>query len=686
MNNNHRHPALRSVTFPMQIAVVAGLAISGPLKAAHAQSMDYGALQQLFGEPVTASAIGTPQRARDVPANVDIVTSEDIRRSGAYDIPGVLKHVLGVDVLRWSVLGADVSVRGYASPMTPRLLVLIDGRQVYIDDWGRTEWASLPVELSEIRQIEIVKGPNSALFGFNAAGGVINIITFNPLYDRLNTATIRLGTQGYREASGVASDKIGDNVGIRLSAGGTLSNDFDSVKTIAGAMGQPHNTSRDQVSLDLHWRPDPQSDLEFQATHSENQRLALAPVWLPAYTHNQLNSLLARYITDTKIGVISATAYSNWSSTAAMANFSINPTAIPYQTQLTVAQLQDELQIGSSHTVRISTEYRHDSVNTVPDAGGTISYDIASLGAMWNWQLSSSIAFTAAGRVDALWLSRTGGGLESSPLTNADWNRQLTEPSYNIGLVWHPLEQDRLRVAVARGIQLPSLIALGGFQNLPTAFAFLSSNPAIRPTTVNNYEVDWDHDFPAWHAQSRVAVFYQTSHALQSLISPLNIGFAPTGGLIVFGGNVGNSSEVGAEFSMQGTIGTAWRWSAGYSPRIVRDDFYRGASPSTSALDFAHTTPRHVFKASLGWASGPWEVDGFLNVQSAAAGLFTRAATNFSLVPFGTVIAFDARAAYKVTPNVTLSLLGENVLFSSARQNGWSKNEQQVLGQVTAHF
>ena len=69
------------------------------------------------------------------------------------------------------------------SAVQPRLLVLINGRQVYLDDYGRTAWQTLPVQIDEIRQIEVVKGPNSALFGFNAMGGVINIITFDPLAD-----------------------------------------------------------------------------------------------------------------------------------------------------------------------------------------------------------------------------------------------------------------------------------------------------------------------------------------------------------------------------------------------------------------------------------------------------------------------------------------------------------------------
>src|ERR1700757_2875477 len=99
--------------------------------SAAAQSIDYGAFEELFGEPVTTSANGSPQRAADVPADMEIITAEMIRRSGATNIPDVLAHVVGVDVLRWGVSSADVGIRGYDTPYSPRLLVLVHGRQVY---------------------------------------------------------------------------------------------------------------------------------------------------------------------------------------------------------------------------------------------------------------------------------------------------------------------------------------------------------------------------------------------------------------------------------------------------------------------------------------------------------------------------------------------------------------------------
>ena len=128
------------------VCVVAALVLESG--AARAQSMDYGALESLFGEPVTTSVTGSPQRASEVPASMTIITADEIRRSGARDLPGVLRHVAGVDVLQWTNDQADVAVRGYNQGSSPRLLVLIDGRQVYTDYSGYTPWSTLPIVLA----------------------------------------------------------------------------------------------------------------------------------------------------------------------------------------------------------------------------------------------------------------------------------------------------------------------------------------------------------------------------------------------------------------------------------------------------------------------------------------------------------------------------------------------------------
>jgi len=155
------------------LSLVAGLMSS----AASAQSVDYQSLQDTIGEPVTTSVTGKPQRASETPASIEIITRNQIAHSPAHDVPDLLKTYAGVDVNRWTAGQTDVAVRGGVQTYNPRLLVLVDGRQVYLDHYGMTDWNLLGVQLEEIQQIELVRGPATALFGFNAASAVVNIIT-----------------------------------------------------------------------------------------------------------------------------------------------------------------------------------------------------------------------------------------------------------------------------------------------------------------------------------------------------------------------------------------------------------------------------------------------------------------------------------------------------------------------------
>src|SRR5271155_476751 len=112
--------------------------------------------------------------------------------------------------------------------MQRRMVVLIDGRHVVSDDYSRTIWENLPINVDDIRQIEVVKGPSSALFGSNAAGGVINIITYNPLFDNNNVAAMTYGTQASMTGDATTTAKIGNYGGIKFSAGGLGGNEFDT--------------------------------------------------------------------------------------------------------------------------------------------------------------------------------------------------------------------------------------------------------------------------------------------------------------------------------------------------------------------------------------------------------------------------------------------------------------------------
>ena len=179
------------------------LALQGAFGPVDAQSPDNGILAEIFNEPVTSSATGRPQLVSEAPANMEIITQDEIRRSGATTTSDVLAFLPGVYVRRYGINDFDVGIRGYDQPDNPRLLVLVNGRKVFEQAYGHVPWAEIPVQLEEIRQIEVIKGPNSALYGFNAVSGVINIITYDPMIDAVNAATLGGGTQSYLDSSAV---------------------------------------------------------------------------------------------------------------------------------------------------------------------------------------------------------------------------------------------------------------------------------------------------------------------------------------------------------------------------------------------------------------------------------------------------------------------------------------------------
>jgi len=201
------------------LALLAIAATCLPESASATKKCDVDALCIMEEENVSiAIGLGREQRITDAPSNVYVITDDDIRQSGAIDIPTILRRVPGMEVMQ--VTGADfnVSVRGDNQLRANKLLVLIDGRSVYIDVQGEVLWKNFPVTLPEIKRIEVLKGPASALYGFNAYDGVINIITKSP--DEMKGATLQFGGGAYGTISSAAIyANRHDKLGYRLSYG-----------------------------------------------------------------------------------------------------------------------------------------------------------------------------------------------------------------------------------------------------------------------------------------------------------------------------------------------------------------------------------------------------------------------------------------------------------------------------------
>jgi outer membrane receptor for ferrienterochelin and colicin len=152
------------------------------------------------------------------PSDVYVITDEDIKSSGATDIPTLLRQVPGIEVMQASAVDFNVSVRGNNQVLANKLLILVDGRSIYIDQSGQVLWKLLPVALTEIKQIEVLKGPASAVYGFNAFDGVVNIITKSPEEMKGTTLQVAGGGLGTILTNAVHAGTLG-KWGYRLSGG-----------------------------------------------------------------------------------------------------------------------------------------------------------------------------------------------------------------------------------------------------------------------------------------------------------------------------------------------------------------------------------------------------------------------------------------------------------------------------------
>ncbi|PZO53863.1 MAG: TonB-dependent receptor [Alphaproteobacteria bacterium] len=119
-----------------------------------------------------------PESLAVAPAAVEVITADDIRRSGAQSIPEALRLARNLEVARVDSQYYAISARGFNSfQASNKLLVLIDGRSVYHPLYSGVLWDQQQVPLQDIERIEVISGPGGTLWGANAVNGVINIIT-----------------------------------------------------------------------------------------------------------------------------------------------------------------------------------------------------------------------------------------------------------------------------------------------------------------------------------------------------------------------------------------------------------------------------------------------------------------------------------------------------------------------------
>lgn len=627
--------------------------------AAFGQAVDYTVMAEMFGEPVTTGATGAPQRASDVPATMIIITQEDISRAPEYDIPGILRRYSGMDVARYSFGQGEVGIRSAATPYTPRLLVLVDGREVYLDSYGYTAWSTLPVTLEEIQQIEVVKGPQSALYGFNAVAGVINIITRNPALGNYTNVTAELGTNGYQQYRLSAGGALNDRVALRFSYGSTEGRDFNPRNDTPNAiLDRSLNPvfEREHFALGGTVQITDKIGLSFGVTQSTAQALETTAGYSSTAVDYDLTSYQGELGADTDFGFITLSAYRNESEIAY--NFG------DLEGELTAFKLQNLIRIGSNDTVRLAVEYRTARTASFPDpTAGDLSYDGLAFSGMWNHKFSNALDMTLAVRYDMVDWSRDGSPNPAFyPFVRSDYDVSIEEFSYNAALVYKPDFGGTLRLTAARGVQAPTMFDMGFL--LPFGTVSLVGDPSVRPSIVDNLEIAYDRSLSNG-LQLRSALFWQNTDDVKGPFGMAPNILPPNAPVPTYSfANHGSTSLWGFEGSLAGAIGERINWDVSYTYKSVDDDLQPGFTVN-HMLDFEGVTPEHTITTHVGWTGDRLSVDGYLNFVSGTSMPFIQV---FGLAPIREIdshIALSGRASYALSDNLALSLTAQNVNFGN---------------------
>lgn len=193
---------------------------------------------QTYKETVVVSASKTEEQLVDAPATMSVIGQKELTVAPSANYGDLMRNVPGVNVTQISARDINLTSRAATGSLATSQLAVLDGRSLYQDFFGFVMWDFMPVNLDEIKRIEVIRGPASAVWGANALDGVINVITKSPREMQGTSVTIGAGTFGrdFNDngatrgslfyVNGSHAQAVNDRWSYKLSAGSYTSDPF----------------------------------------------------------------------------------------------------------------------------------------------------------------------------------------------------------------------------------------------------------------------------------------------------------------------------------------------------------------------------------------------------------------------------------------------------------------------------
>ncbi|MBN2302731.1 MAG: TonB-dependent receptor [Lentisphaerae bacterium] len=406
------------------------------------------------------------QNMLNVPASVEILAEDAINMSNIITVDELFKTAVGVDLQGSGFPGSPIklNMRGLTPGFqSKRVLVLVDGRRLNDEYQGNAEFALLPAD--SIQRIEIIHGPASALYGSNAMGGVINIITRKGTDTPITIIEASGGsynTQHYKISHGAKFGSVNYFItGSHVETDGYLNNEdgtdrnwrADNTTFNIGTVLNTTSEIRLHVGAYLGKGSDEESDRESRKNH---QMLIYTLKW----NDNMDACLIVR-------------AYQNASRDKYDWKY---PGVGIYDQQTLAGEIQQSFWVGNSHRVVIGGEFRQENVD-IEEVAGPINEatDTTGLYLQDEILIGETINIMAGIRNDA-----------NDDYADA-WSPRL-------GALWHATKNSEIFASVNRAWRAPGMS--DRFVMIQYMGMTFQGNPDLDPEILTAYEIGMRHRVP----------------------------------------------------------------------------------------------------------------------------------------------------------------------------------------------
>lgn len=589
------------------------------------------------------------QPIEDTPAAAYVITAQDIQRAGVTSIAEALRLAPGVEVAAIDNSKWAVSIRGFNSRLSDKLLVLLDGHSVQPPLYPGTVWESFDIPLELIERIDILRGAGAAFWGKNAVNGVVNIITKSAHDSVGGKVNIVVGTTQKLIATGRYGWTIDDLTSFSINA--------------YSRKAEGSRPARSVSEIDDNW---------------ESRRLDL-----------RLDKELANGRALIQAGIFSTQNGGEVIS----ADFSGGVSTILDDAKSHGVHLQAMLEheTGDSlHTFQFFIEQMTTDFQTYKDTRKAIDLEYqqqVELFQIHDFTWGAGYRLWSDGNEASPYVS-IDGGVKTSALASLFFQDDISlfdddviltlgarvekkrerdhEFQPNIRLLWTPDDENSLWAAVSRVKRIPTRGEEDGRVSLQTGSIATFGLSVIKEVNSLKSEELEALDF-GWRRQwspsfsTDLAGFIYNYNDLRSTGIPVPAGFPPTH-LAIMISNMTKAHNTGVELSSEWLPRHDWQFKLNYS--WINTHFTNLDPLGAQASAFSNTSPKnqislqasHQFNHKLEWSSFLRYTD---NIRISAP------ANKFNIPSY---INLNMRLNYKVNEQFSFSIIGKNILNASHQE------------------